>query len=285
MQAELCWEVSLPRLLLFLAVLPVSPALPKQLRAVLGSGCASLQHCSGSLWAVLTCWEAPGVRTGTTGTKELVVVPPQLRCSCRGRGERSAVRRRNCWHGQAAPAEPSPSPVAPWGELELWSSLIPLLGVWGPGVPHDKCPQSFASLASPLPGVSAQSRGDQRCSACLGCSIPPSFPPGSSFPSLWDPAGHLCPSHEHRPGSHSGQDLFWLQGSHGSGKQRSGNVCGCPGAKVTLTGSSPGAPQRWASPQRGWGGWQLREWVCRVVGTGRGLGTVWGRAGGAHAIS
>lgn len=81
MQAELCWEVSLPRLLLFLVVLPVCPALPNQLRALLSSGCESLQHCSGSLWGVLTCWEAPGVRTGTTGTKELVVVPPQLRCS------------------------------------------------------------------------------------------------------------------------------------------------------------------------------------------------------------
>lgn len=33
MQAELCWEVNLPRLLLFLVVLPISPALPKQLRA------------------------------------------------------------------------------------------------------------------------------------------------------------------------------------------------------------------------------------------------------------
>lgn len=132
MQAELWWEVSLPRLLLFLVVLPVSPALPKQLRAVLGSGCASLQHCAGSLWGVLTCWEAPGVRPEITGTKELVVIPPQLRCSCRGRGERPAVRRGNRWHGQADPAEPSPSPVAPWGELELWSSsLIPVLGVWG----------------------------------------------------------------------------------------------------------------------------------------------------------
>lgn len=131
MQAELCWEVSLPRLL-FLVELPVCPALPNQLRAELSSECASLQHCSGSLWRVLTCWEAPGARTGLAGTKELVVVPPQLRCSCRGRGERSAVRRRNCWHGQADPAEPSPSPVAPWGELELWSSsLIPVLGVWG----------------------------------------------------------------------------------------------------------------------------------------------------------
>lgn len=132
MQAELCWEVSLPRLLLFLVVLPVSPALPKQLHAVLSSGCVSLQHCPGSLWGVLTCWEAPGVRAGTTGTKELVFVPPQLHCSCRGRGERSAVQRGNCWHGQADPAEPSPSPLAPWGELELCSSsLIPVLGVWG----------------------------------------------------------------------------------------------------------------------------------------------------------
>lgn len=39
MQAEPCREASLPRLLLLLlAVLPVSPALPKQLHAVLSSG-------------------------------------------------------------------------------------------------------------------------------------------------------------------------------------------------------------------------------------------------------
>lgn len=81
------------------------------------------------------------------GTKEFVAVPFQLHCSCRGRGEHFADRRRNHWHGQtsaqaATSAEPSPFPVAPWGELELWSSsLVPVLGVlWGSGLPTANVP-------------------------------------------------------------------------------------------------------------------------------------------------
>lgn len=158
----------------------------------------------------------------------------------------------------------------------------------------------MASAPNPLPAWQAHclvsvpgaevTRGAQP--AWAAASLPPSLPSSRQpLPFLagpcWAPLPKslhpLCPSHEHRPWvtlwpGHP----FWLQGSHGSGRQRSGTVCGCPGAKVTLTGSrcSPGAPQRWASLQRGWGGWQLREWVCRAVGKGRGLGT-----GGAHAIS
>lgn len=180
MQAELWWEVSLSRLLLFLVVLPVSPALPKQLCAVLGSGCASLQHCAGSLWGVLTCWEAPGVRTGTTGTKELVVIPPQLRCSSRGGGERPAVQRGNGWHSQAGPAEPSPSPVAPWGELELWSSsLIPVLRVWGTWAPSP-LPAWQAHCLVSVPGAEA-TRGAQPPWASLTPSLQaaPSLPCGT----------------------------------------------------------------------------------------------------------
>lgn len=252
MKCRQCWGVSLPRLLLSLAALPVCPALLKQLCA----GCVSLQHCSGSLWTVLTCWEAPGVRTGTMGTKELVVVPPQLRCSGRGR-ERSAVRRRNCWHGQAGPAEPSPSPVAPWGELEPHPSPG---GLGGLGFPMTSAPSPLrqvppSSLASPLPNVSAQSRGDQRCSACLGCCLPP----GSPFPSLQDPAGHLCPNSctLSAPATSTavGHTLDTCSGCRGA------TAVGIKGVAMSVGASEPKSPSLAAGAPQGplRGGQALRE--------------------------